>query len=648
MRLLSRYLLRQLVAPFLFGLAALTSLMLLSQIAKKFGALVGKGLAWSVIAEVFALSLPFIVAMTLPMAVLLAVLYAFSHLAADNEITAMRASGISVYQILGPVLAWGVVMSVINFVFVDQVLPETNARLRTLLIDIGRKKPTLELREQVINEVPPSQYYLRAGRIDAATGRLKDITIYDMGGETSRRIIYADSGRMAYSEGRTDLNLRLFDGSIHQYRPSDPLSFQLTYYRINDIRVKDVYDELVRNSTETVRGDREMSTCEMLSVIQDARKDERNAVDDRETLLRADLRVLLHLPALPTPPPDTSTPRLPAYCGWIDRVQAVLTRTDETPGPAQPSAGQIARQGATVTPGEIPAQQPAVRPAQPRPQQPAPSSGAAVPRPAVLDSPPVGAIRSSMAPAPVRQTSLPQERARLPGTRRVLTQQPVPQVPGERPAYPKLPPGKPVPRALPGAQGVPSRQGAGPAPAKPIPARPIGPPRPGVVNPKAPPQPGVPRPLIQRAQLSNWAQVATAGDRETEADRRADRFAVEVHKKWSISFACISFVIIGIVMALRFPRGGMGLVIGGGLLIFSIHYVGLTAGESLADRGLIRPWTAMWAPNIVLTVLGLIGLLRVSRESGSTRGGDFQEIIDGVRHLFRRLRRRSPASAEGR
>jgi len=164
-RLLSRYLLRQLAAPFLFALAALTSLMLLSQVAKKFGALVGKGLPWGVIGEVFALSLPFIVAMTLPMAVLVAVLYAFSHLAADNEITAMRASGISVYQILIPVLAWGAFMSAFNFAFVDQVLPRSNASLRGLLIDIGRKKPTLELREQVINEVPPSQYFLRAGRM---------------------------------------------------------------------------------------------------------------------------------------------------------------------------------------------------------------------------------------------------------------------------------------------------------------------------------------------------------------------------------------------------------------------------------------------------------------------------------------------------
>jgi len=500
-RLLSRYLLRQLAAPFLFALAALTSLMLLSQIAKKFGALVGKGLPWGVIAEVFALSLPFIVAMTLPMAVLLAVLYAFSHLAADNEITAMRASGISVYQILAPVLAWGVFMSAFNFVFVDQVLPRSNARLRGLLIDIGRKKPTFELREQVINEVPPSEYFLRAGRIDAATGRLKDVTIYDVGGESSRRVIYADSGQMAYAEGQTDLSLRLYDGSIHQYRQSDPATFQLTYYRVNEIRVKNVFDELVRNSTETVRGDREMSTCEMLAVIQEARTDRRGALHDREELLLNDLRGLLALRPVGPPPPDGTEDRLPAYCRWIDRVQGIISpRTAEAQTPAQ-------------------------RPPEPQNEEPA-----------------------------------------------------------------------------------------------------------------APPA---------RLQLSNWAQVATATDRIQDADRRADRFLVEVHKKWAISFACVSFVIIGIVMALRFPRGGIGLVIGGGLLVFAVHYVGLTAGESLADRGFVSPWASMWTPNIVLTLIGLIGLVRVSRESGSTRGGDFQEVVDGVRHLVRRLGGRVPRASAG-
>jgi lipopolysaccharide export system permease protein len=562
-RLLSRYLLRQLAAPFLFALGALTSLMLLSQIAKKFGALVGKGLPWGVIGEVFALSLPFIVAMTLPMAVLLAVLYAFSHLAADNEITAMRASGISVYQILAPVLAWGVFMSAFNFAFVDQVLPRSNARLRGLLIDIGRKKPTFELREQVINEVPPSQYFLRAGRIDAATGRLRDITIYDVGGESSRRIIYADSGQMAYAEGQTDLSLRLYDGTIHQYRPSDPTAFQLTCYKVNDIRVKNVFDELVRNSSETVRGDREMSTCEMMSVIREARADQRVAAQDREALLVGDLRALLALPALGPAPLDSTDSRPPSYCGWIDRVQSAISpRTAEEANPAQPGTRPISsRQGATV-------------------------------------QVPVAA-----------------------------------QVPAQVPAPPKA--------AAPGPGGAPPARRFRPPPRGPkqVPAPHI--------QGKAPPALNYPKPpsVTGRIQLSNWAQVATAADRATDADHRADRFLVEVHKKWAISMACISFVIIGIVMALRFPRGGIGLVIGGGLLIFSVHYVGLTAGESLADRGFVSPWQAMWTPNIVLTIVGVIGLVRVSRESGSTRGGDFQEVLDGIRHLFRRLRG-VPAPAE--
>jgi len=492
-RLLSRYLLRQLAAPFVFALAALTSLMILSQIAKKFGSLVGKGLPWSVIAEVFGLSVPFIVAMTLPMAVLIAVLYTFSHLAADNEITAMRASGISVYQVLAPVFVWGVAMAFFNLVFVDQVLPRSNARLRSLLIDIGRKKPTFELREQVINAIPPSQYFLRAGRIDAATGRLKDVTIYDVGGEASRRVIYADSGLMAYAEGQTDLSLRLFDGSVHSYRPAEPMTFQLTYYRVNDIRVKNVFDELQRNTASSVRGDREMSTCEMLAVIHDAREEVAQAEARRRELLLGDLRTLVALPPLPPEDQEPRTRGLPRYCNWIESGKRLLfPTTAEAQAPAQ--AGSPAAQ--------------------------------------LEDEP------------------------------------------------------EPV-----------------------------------------------------RPQISTWSQVSGAVERAQEAERQAARFSVEVHKKWAISSACISFVIIGIVMALRFPRGGIGLVIGGGLLIFSIHYVGLTAGESLADRGFLSPWLAMWAPNIVLSVLGVVGLVRVSRESGSTRGGDLQEVVDAIRTLVRRWRR---------
>src|SRR5438105_12947560 len=119
-RTISRYLLRQHCAPLGFALAALTSLMLLNQIAKQFGSLVGKGLPWGVIVEVFVLSIPFIVATTLPMAVLVAVLYVFTHLAADNEITAMKAGGASVGRLLAPVLGGATCVAATALLWSDQ------------------------------------------------------------------------------------------------------------------------------------------------------------------------------------------------------------------------------------------------------------------------------------------------------------------------------------------------------------------------------------------------------------------------------------------------------------------------------------------------------------------------------------------------
>jgi lipopolysaccharide export system permease protein len=517
-RLLSRYVLRQLIAPFCFSLGALTSLMLLNQIARRFGSLVGKGLSWGVIAEVFVLSLPFILAMTIPMAVLLAVLYTMSHLAADNEVTALRASGVSVPQILQPLLAWGVLMSALTFLFVDQVLPDTNARLRGLLIDIGRKKPTFELREQVINEVPPSKFFLRSSRIDGATGRLRGVTIYDVGDERVRRVIYADSGFMAYAQGGRDLTLRLYHGVIHQYKTDEADRFQITGFATNEIRVRNVFDELERNTADQIRGDREMSSCEMFAVVHDADKDQAKAEADRRFFLERDLRELLRLPALRQ---DTTPAPVPGdYCVWLWHLRSTLK--------------------AKLLPLRLAAQAPG----------PAPTKLLAPAKtPAVKVAP--------VAPAPVRPAPTPADTSR--------------------------------------AELAP--------------------------------------------RLSAYAEVMLIAARATDAGLQEDRYMVEIHKKWAISLACVSFVLVGLAMALRFPRAGMGLVIGGGLAAFSIYYVGLTAGETLADRGMLSPALSMWLPNIILTIAGVIGLVLVNRQPGLNRGGDFQELIDAIRYRIRRSRR---------
>jgi len=139
-------------------------------------------------------------------------------------------------------------------------------------------------------------------------------------------------------------------------------------------------------------------------------------------------------------------------------------------------------------------------------------------------------------------------------------------------------------------------------------------------------------------RLSAYAEVAVITARATDADLQSDRYMVEIHKKWAISLACVSFVLVGLAMALRFPRGGMGLVIGGGLAAFSVYYVGLTAGEALADRGLLSPALSMWLPNLIITAAGLAGLVLVNRQPGLNRGGDFRELFDAIRYRLRRVR----------
>src|SRR5437763_7434806 len=140
-KILHRYVLKEHLGPLTFALTALTSILLLQYIGKHFGELVGKGLPTLVIAEFFALSIPLTVALTLPMAVLVSTLYAFSRLAAENEITALKASGVTITRVLRPVLWSAFLLTLVMIGFNDQVLPRANHRLAILQRDIAQKKP---------------------------------------------------------------------------------------------------------------------------------------------------------------------------------------------------------------------------------------------------------------------------------------------------------------------------------------------------------------------------------------------------------------------------------------------------------------------------------------------------------------------------
>ncbi|HJU76189.1 MAG TPA: LptF/LptG family permease, partial [Gemmatimonadaceae bacterium] len=321
----------------MFALSSLTSLMLLNYIAKRFGDLVGKGLPWGVIGEFFLLSIPFTVAMTLPMSILVAVLYSFSRLAAENEITALKASGVSMVRLIIPPLGAAFVMTLVMIAFNDQLLPRANHRLRQLQTDIANKKPTFALREQVINEVMPSRFYMRVNRVEPATNKIREVTIYDLSDVMRRRTIYADSGEMVLVGG-SDLLLTLNNGYSQEVPAGNLDRLQRLFFQRDFVRVRGVANQFESSNTEGFKGDREMSVCELQQEVARAERDYNSAVSELKIARTAMLTerktgVPQFVSPPPTPPagiPESQRVTLGRlYCDAIDKVGGtalVLTR----------------------------------------------------------------------------------------------------------------------------------------------------------------------------------------------------------------------------------------------------------------------------------------------------------------------------------
>jgi lipopolysaccharide export system permease protein len=104
-----------------------------------------------------------------------------------------------------------------------------------------------------------------------------------------------------------------------------------------------------------------------------------------------------------------------------------------------------------------------------------------------------------------------------------------------------------------------------------------------------------------------------------------DSLTVEIHKKFALSFACLVFVLFGPPIALRFPRGGVGVTIGVSIGVFGLYYVCLMGGEALADKGIVMPSIAMWIANAIFTAAGIILLWRVESTTDTSRGGGLRD-----------------------
>lgn len=216
--ILARYLLKQFFPPFLFGLALFSGVLLLDRVFDLVDLLVNKGVSLGVSARMFLLFLPTVLTLTIPMSMLLACLLTFGRLSEDNEITALRASGLSFGQMLWPPLVIALLLSAAMAPFNAVLAPRAMNAFRSLYHAIITADPLVKIEPRRFITLQNVRLYAR--ETDPAQAALKDVTLYNISSDRWQRI-YARRG-VAQVDARS-LVLRLEQGQLEQFSWENPL-----------------------------------------------------------------------------------------------------------------------------------------------------------------------------------------------------------------------------------------------------------------------------------------------------------------------------------------------------------------------------------------------------------------------------------------
>ncbi len=206
--------------------------------------LVGKGLGFDVLGELFFYASLTMVPTALPLAILLASLMVFGNLGEKLELTAMKAAGISLLRIMAPLMVLMAMISVGAFFFQNNVLPVAQSRMWTLMFSVRQKTPEVEIPERSFyDEIPGMNLYI--DHKNPETGMLYGMILYDMSqGTDNTRVILADSGRFSFTEDKTRLYLELHSGEMFENLTDRSMgSGGSTYmpFRREEFTRKDVY-----------------------------------------------------------------------------------------------------------------------------------------------------------------------------------------------------------------------------------------------------------------------------------------------------------------------------------------------------------------------------------------------------------------------
>jgi len=262
-RILRRYVYREIATPFLFALLLFTVILFTVRILKLVELVVNKGVPVQQILEIFLYVIPAFFEVTVPMSLLLAILWGFGRFSADREIIALRSCGISFSQMAFPVgiLTTGVLIG--TFFLTLYVRPWSNTALKQVLYELAKTRATAALREKTFND-EFTGVVIYTEEIQPPGTFLRGVMIADTRNPQQKNTIFARDGLVITNDDNQSLTLRLREGTIHSVELPKK-SYQATHFSIYDLTLN--LNTPLIDTKKSIHEPQEMSLHELNAAI---------------------------------------------------------------------------------------------------------------------------------------------------------------------------------------------------------------------------------------------------------------------------------------------------------------------------------------------------------------------------------------------
>ncbi len=269
LRIIDRYVWKELLFPFFLGLFLFTFLLLLDKIFDLTDLIINKGVPVPFVVLLLVYILPAFLVLTIPIGFFLAILVAFGRLSADMEIVALKASGVSPLRLLRPVLVFAIGVAAVTGGLMIEAVPRANYAFKSLIFEILRTQASVGIKERIFNDTF-GNFVIYVEEIAPDQIALRNVFVADERNPDELRVVTAKEGRLLSDDVNRRVTLRLINGTVHETGPRSFQKYRQVMFRLYDLTLT-LENPLVR-AGETPKGDREMTLTELHEGAAEAAK----------------------------------------------------------------------------------------------------------------------------------------------------------------------------------------------------------------------------------------------------------------------------------------------------------------------------------------------------------------------------------------